>query len=112
MNDIKIHNDIPNNDVIIEIRKFLEKNRIGSLSNINFFPSYTEYSYINCEKCKVDIGPIYYILTPVMSNRNNNKIDMFEHKMEYKYDVSVRIRSFELSIPNNIKLPNKKYEIF
>lgn len=106
-------NEKPKQEVIKEIQKFLEKNNIGSVTPINFVPLQKDHCVdeLNNDEYDLYYGPTYYVKTTKLSNKKRNKIYDFNIMMGYKYNVRTIIRDYDIELIDDIKLPNKKFEI-
>lgn len=106
-------NERPKYEVVKEIQKFLEKNHIGSLSRINFVPKQKDHWTNELNNIEGDLyyGPTYYIKTTKLSNRNKNKSYDFCIMIGNKYNVKVIMIENDVELIDDIKLPDKKFEI-
>lgn len=99
-NDIYI-----NKDIIKDIKKFLYKNRIPTISEINFIPGRYEEIFINDNIYDINQGSYYFVLTNKLLNKQKNKIDNFVNNIYWKYKVNLIIRDYSFLINNEILLP-------
>lgn len=91
--------------IVKEIQDFLSKNKIPTISKIHYIPE--QVSYSNDEK--IVIGPIYYVKTPYLSNRNVSKVSRFEYMLGKKYDTMILISPNDNGYNDEV-IPNPKYE--